>query len=250
MNLNHPIAKGNTANIYLSNHKIVKVFNDFLPNTESQKEANKQRYAYSCGLPVPEIYEVTTIKGKQAIVMEHVKGETLGDLFLKNKEQAAHYMNLSIEMQLNIHRIIPDNIEPMYDKLHGQIQAAPILNPIQKSQLLKLLESITYTNRLCHGDFHLFNLILADTNQVFVIDWVDASAGDIRADIYRTYLLYSQLSSELAEMYVQMYCEKSGLLRAEICQWAPIIAGARLAENVESENSQRLIRIVDNYLSQ
>lgn len=66
---------------------------------------------------------------------------------------------------------------------------------------------------------------------VKIIDWVDASSGDIRADVFRTYLLYSQNSVELAEMYLHIYCKKTGLLRDEIFQWAPIINAARLAES-------------------
>lgn len=246
MILGNPIARGNTAKIYLSDNKIVKVYNDFLPDTESINEANKQKYAYSCGLPVPKILEVTKINGEQAIIMEYVKGETLGDLMLKDKEQAEYYMSISVDMQLEIHSIIPDAIEPMYDKLYRQIETVNKLDKRQKSYLLKKLESFTYENRLCHGDFHLFNLIMTG-NQVVVIDWVDSSAGDIRADIYRTYLLYSQLSSELADTYLRLYCEKSGLLRSEVFQWAPIIAGARLSESVSSENSERLMEIINHY---
>jgi aminoglycoside phosphotransferase (APT) family kinase protein len=246
MNLGNPIARGNTAKIYLSDNKIVKVFNDFLPDTESINEANKQKYAYSCGLPVPEILDVTKINGEQAIIMEYVKGETLGDLMFKDKEQAEYYLKISVDMQLEIHSIIPDAIEPMYDKLYRQIETVNKLDKRQKSYLLKKLESFTYENRLCHGDFHLYNLIKTD-NQVVVIDWVDSTAGDIRADIYRTYLLYSQFSSELADMYLRLYCEKSGLLRSEVFQWAPIIAGARLSESVSSENSERLMEIINHY---
>ncbi len=246
MILGNPIARGNTSKIYLSDNKIVKVFNDFLPDTESINEANKQKYAYSCGLPVPEILEVTKINGEQAIIMEYVKGETLGDLMFKDKEQAEYYMNISVDMQLEIHSIFADAIEPMYDKLYRQIETVNKLDKRQKSYLLKKLESFTYENRLCHGDFHLFNLIKTD-NQVVVIDWVDSSAGDIRADIYRTYLLYSQFSSELADMYLRLYCENSGLLRSEVFQWAPIIAGARLSESVSSENSERLMEIINHH---
>ncbi|MFJ8067219.1 phosphotransferase [Psychrobacillus sp. NPDC096426] len=246
MILGNPIARGNTAKIYLSDNKIVKVYNDYLPDTESINEANKQKYAYSCGLPVPKILEVTKINGDQAIIMEYVNGETLGDLMLRDKEQAEYYMSISVDMQLRIHSIIPDAIEPMYDKLHRQIESVNTLDKRQKSYLLEKLGSFTYENRLCHGDFHLFNLIMTD-NKVVVIDWVDSSAGDIRADIYRTYLLYSQFSSELADMYLRLYCEKSGLLRSEVFQWAPIIAGARLSENVSSENSKRLMEIINHY---
>ncbi|PQD93619.1 aminoglycoside phosphotransferase [Pradoshia eiseniae] len=247
MNLGNPIARGNTAKIYLLDNKIIKVFNDFLPNTESINEENKQKYAYSCGLPVPKIFDVTKINGKQAIIMEYIKGITLGDLYLENKERAEYYMNISVDMQLEIHSIVPDTIESMDDKLHRQINTSPILNKRLKSYLLKELNSITFTNRLCHGDFHLFNLIKTE-NRMVVIDWVDSSSGDIRADVYRTYLLYSQFSSELAEMYMRIYCKKSGLLRSEILQWAPIVAGARLSETVLTENSERLMEIINTYL--
>ncbi|MFP3472522.1 hypothetical protein R0J90_20935, partial [Micrococcus sp. SIMBA_144] len=73
---------------------------------------------------------------------------------------------------------------------------------------------------------------------------VDSSAGDRRADVYRTYLLYSQVSKELANMYMRLYCEKSGLFKEEIFRWAPIIAAARLSERVSSEDPKRLLEIV------
>jgi len=70
MILGTPIAVGNTAKIYLHKNRIVKVFKDYLPELESSNEANKQKYAYSCGLSVPKILDVTEIDGKQAIIME------------------------------------------------------------------------------------------------------------------------------------------------------------------------------------
>src|SRR5699024_3945875 len=193
MNLGNPIAKGNTAKIYLDDNKVIKVFNDFLLDNEAKNEAKKQKYAYSCCLPVPKVLDITVISGRQAIIIDYIKGESLGDLFLKNKEQVENYLKTSVNMQLSIHSIIPDTIELMYDKLYRQIEAITMINERQKSCLLKQLESLTYENRLCHGDFHLFNLI-EKGNEVVVIDWADASAGDFRADVYRTYLLYSQFS--------------------------------------------------------
>ena len=60
MNLGTPIAVGNTAQIFLYENKIVKVFNDYLPHTEATYEANKQKYADSCGLSVPKIIDART----------------------------------------------------------------------------------------------------------------------------------------------------------------------------------------------
>jgi tRNA A-37 threonylcarbamoyl transferase component Bud32 len=243
MNLGSPTATGNTAKVYLYQNKIYKVFNESLPADESIKEAKKQQYAHSCGLHVPEIYDVTNLDGKQVIIMEHIKGKTIGDFLTDNMEKAEYYMDMSVDIQIGIHQIKAHSIELMSDKLRRQIEYAPELDHALKSALMRKLDSMTFEKTLCHGDFHLFNLILSENN-VTIIDWVDCSAGDRRADVYRTYHLYSQVSEDLAEMYMRLYCEKSGLSKDEIFQWAPIIAAARLSERVSSEDPKRLLEIV------
>ncbi|TBX74009.1 aminoglycoside phosphotransferase family protein [Bacillus mycoides] len=232
MNLGNPIAKGNTAEIYLCDNKVVKLFKEYLPNTESLYEAQKQKYAYSCGLHVPKVFEVTEIQGRQAIIMEYVEGESVGELLLNNLSKAEHYISICVSEQQKIHAISvsSDEIEPMKERLYRQITSVHNLDEKQKGNILKQLDSITFEPRLCHGDFHPFNLIMSN-DDVNIIDWVDASSGDIRADVFRTYLLYSQNSVALAEMYLHIYCKNTGLLRDEIFQWDPIISVARLAEN-------------------
>lgn len=246
MILGDPVAFGNTANIYLYENKVIKVFKDYLPHTEAPYEANKQRFAYSCGLPVPKVLDVTKIDGKQAIIMEYIKGKTIGELFFENMESADYYIGISIDIQQKIHQIQADSLESMFERFCRQLEVAPHLDKRHKEVLIKKLKSITYENRICHGDFHLLNLIMSD-EKVTIIDWVDASAGDIRADVCRTYLLYSELSPEVAELYLRLYCEKSGLQKDDILQWLPILAGARLTENVSSEMAEGLLEIVNHY---
>ncbi|MFD0771945.1 aminoglycoside phosphotransferase family protein [Bacillus sp. CGMCC 1.60114] len=248
MNLGNQIAMGNTAKIYLCDNKIVKVFKKHFHNTESLYEAKKQEYAYSCGLHVPKILEVTEIKSRQAIIMKYVKGKTVGDLLINNMELAEHYINICVNIQQKMHAVAVDSnlLEPMSEKLHRQIESVHNLDEKQKDKLLRKLDSMVFEPRLCHGDFHPFNLIMSNDN-VNIIDWVDSSSGDIRADVFRTYLLYSQYSVELAEMYLRLYCKNTGLSKDEVFQWAPIIAGARLSENVSSENIERLYKLVDQY---
>ncbi len=204
MVLGNPIAKGNTAEIYLYDNKIVKLFKEYLPDTESMNEAKKQKYAYSCGLPVPNVFEVTKIQNRQAIIMEYVKGENIGDLLLNNLNEAERYIGLCVNEQKKIHaiRVNTDGMEFMRQRLERQIKSGHKLDEKQKENILNMLHSIKFETRLCHGDFHPFNLILSKKN-VNIIDWVDASSGDIRADVFRTYLLYAQTSLELAEVYLK-----------------------------------------------
>ncbi|MEQ2528814.1 aminoglycoside phosphotransferase family protein [Robertmurraya yapensis] len=249
MNVGKPIAIGNTASLYLYENKIIKVFKDHLPPTEALNEAKKQEYAYSRGLPVPKIFEVTVLKSRPAIIMEYINGETLGDLLMNHIEEAKHYMDICVNEQQKLHVLVveSDSLEPMSEKLKRQIDDADVLDPKLKDALLKRLDTILFEPKLCHGDFHPFNVIMKD-EKAYVLDWVDSTSGDIRADVYRTYLLFSQSSSELAEKYMNKYCKNTGLSREEIFQWAPIIAGARLAENVSSEDNNRLMEIVLKYL--
>ncbi|ART75409.1 aminoglycoside phosphotransferase [Sutcliffiella horikoshii] len=245
MNLGEPIASGNTANIYFYENTIIKIFKDHLPDTEPEYEARKQRVAYGSGLRVPNIIDVKKVNGKQAIIMEYVDGKTLGELVTENMAQVESFLQKSVDIQIDIHTVLAESLEPMRNKLHRQIEAVEGLDEQVKTSLLMKLESMDVENRLCHGDFHLYNLIKSG-EEVFIIDWVDASAGDPRTDVCRTYILYTQVSVEMAELYLKLYCEKSGRGRKEILEWAPIIAAARLSENVATEDSNRLMKYISN----
>lgn len=51
------------------------------------------------GLPVPNVFEVAKIQNRQAIIMEYVKGENIGDLLLNNLNEAERYIGLCVNEQ-------------------------------------------------------------------------------------------------------------------------------------------------------
>ncbi len=238
-----PIATGNTADIYLNDAGYaVKVYKEGFPADEARKEADKQRYIHSLGIPVPEILALTSFNGRQGLIMEYIEGDTLGDLAMNKRILLHDYLATSIEIQMLIHEKEAPGLEPMRDKLARQLHDVSSMSSEVKVSLLKQVNQVSGT-KLCHGDFHLFNLVKTEDG-IRVLDWVDASSGDIRADVVRTYLLYAGFDQEIAAQYLSLYCEKSGLEREEILQWGPVIAGARLSENVPGEDAERLLEIV------
>ncbi|WP_424475493.1 aminoglycoside phosphotransferase family protein [Oceanobacillus kimchii] len=249
MKLGELIAKGNTADIYaMDDKKVVKLFKPDFPGVEAEKEASKQQFAKKCGLHVPKIFDVTIINNRQAIIMEYMNATPLGEYILGQTKTVEEIMLICVKVQQHIHQIaVKDHlIESMSEKLEYQITNNAVLNKKQKRDLLKELNKIDYTAYLCHGDFHPFNVLIDEKkDETIIIDWVDASAGDIRADVYRTYLLLSGSNQELADLYVNQYCSTSEITQDEVFQWGPIIAGARLFEVVPSENKQRLINVVN-----
>lgn len=137
MNLGQLIAKGNTADIYLREGKIFKVFHDHPPDTKAEYEASKQQIVYACGLPVPQVFAVSQLFGKQALVMEYVNGVTLGHLMQHDPAHAQIYLEQSIDLQIAMHSKSVFALESTKDKLTRQLQAATSLDETCRKSLLK-----------------------------------------------------------------------------------------------------------------
>lgn len=238
------IGSGAQADVYLFNNMAVKVLKPSYSKARACFEAEIQNKARETGLPVPAIYEVKEIDGRFAIFMEHVKGRTLGEIMLQDIDNAKEYLNEAIELQMKVHSVHADKLRPQKDVLKKKILSNDYLDDQRKQLLLKRLEVLNTDDRLCHGDFHVFNLINADGG-IVIIDWVDAVSGDALADICRSYLLYLMNNSYIAELYLEACCEKLNVPKCDIMQWLPVTAGARLEENVSEPEANRLLSMLD-----
>ncbi|GEN51028.1 phosphotransferase family protein [Alkalibacterium pelagium] len=243
-----PIASGNTADVYRSGEDIIKVFKDFLPDTEAEKEARKQRTAYSLLRNVPEVKEVTRTDGRQMIRMAYVEGKTLGEDFLSNPDKIEDLLLLSVKEQVRVQSYSVEGIEHMKVKLARQIGEANGIEETCRKNLLDKLSNMPMGNQLCHGDFHLFNVIQTEKG-CMIIDWVDATAGSPKADACRSYLLYLSYDRQIAQKYLDLYCSKSGVEKASVLEWLPILAAARLTESVPDKDREQLRSIVSESIS-
>lgn len=247
--LGNPVATGNTAHIYRLNEGVVKLFHSYLPADVAKYEGDKQRIAHAKGIAVPEVWEITEIEGQAALIMSYAEGKPIGEHMLEHAASLAHveqYFEIFVDQQIALHRLEGEPLEPMEQKLAAQLRRAARLEDKTKEVLLNKLGQMKYHKVVCHGDLHPHNILLAPDG-VTIIDWVDAAAGDLRADVYRTYLLIAGYSTQLAELYLQLYCSKTGLAYEEIFQWAAIIAGARLGEHHSPEEAERLLAIVKQF---
>lgn len=83
--------------------------------------------------------------------------------------------------------------------------------------------------KLCHGDFCPSNIIVGDDGKWYLVDWVHASQGNASADVARTYLLLSLKDKKIADMYMDLFCDKTGTEKRYVQGWLPIVAAAQLA---------------------
>ena len=128
---------------------------------------------------------------------------------------------------------------------------------------MSVLVDLPHGDRLCHGDFHLGNL-LGSWSTPFVIDWGDASQGDPIADVARTDLLlrlgelphgapahvksWHRLVGSLADRYLAAYRKRHPVDPEDLERWKVVWAAARLLEPIPAEHP-KLIRFLEQRLS-
>ena len=117
-----------------------------------------------------------------------------------------------------------------------------------KYELLQRLQGMKNHNKLCHGDFHPSNVIVTEDQSIYVIDWAHVTQGNASADAARTYLLFSIDKKEsLAEKYINLFAEKSGIEKSHIQRWIPIVAATQMTKNnpEEQEFLSKWINVMD-----
>ena len=238
------IGSGAQADVYLFDNKAVKIFKEAYAQADAHYEADIHERVYQLGLPVPRIYEVKKINGQMAIIMEYIEGVPLGTIMLNDMENINSYLKTSVNIQLDVNARKADGFPKLNDKLIKKIKNTPLLDDKTKNCLVKKADALEIENKLCHGDFHVLNLIKTFSD-IKIIDWMDASSGSAAADACRTYLLYLLYRNDVADLYMNMYCSESGINRDDVISWLPVVAGARLDENTTDKDIKLLLSLIN-----
>jgi hypothetical protein len=215
---------------------VIKIYPDGTGKQSAFREAGGLAALEGCALAVPVVTSVGSVDGRWAIVMS--KGPDTDD--------ADWPVGALASLHVQVHRLRAGRLGDLKLKLSADISAAALLSRTERSTLLGLLEHLPSGDRLCHGDFHPGN-ILGSPASPFIVDWVDASCGAPEADACRTYLLALNNMPRLAGPYLEAYSATSGRDPATILSWLPVVAGARLAENIPGEH-ESLLQLVQRSL--
>ena len=163
--------------------------------------------------------------------MSRVDGPTLAEAMKHQAGTLPAQLNRMARLQLQVHSHAATQFANLKMRLATNIHQASELSELRRRTLLAGLTAMPEGDRLCHGDFHPYN-IMGPFGREVLIDWPNASQGDPAADVCRTYVLLRSVSSELASAYVDAYSQVSGESRDAILSWLPFVAAARFAEGV------------------
>jgi aminoglycoside phosphotransferase (APT) family kinase protein len=261
-----PIASGRTADIYAWREgTVLKLFHVSCPSNWADQEFEINQAVYKAGLPVPAVEEVIHVDGRRGIIFERITGPTILD-HIKNKPwSVAACARLLASLHSKMHKLSLslDWLPYQRQELEGAINYAaglPTRLPEHlKQAALDKLKKLPDGNALCHGDFHLENVVLSPRGPV-ILDWMTAYRGEPAGDVARTYLIMSigdpppdamtrllviLLRKTCCTTYLKHYIKLSGIPLEHIQAWALPVAAARWAENIKGE-APYLLNIMEN----
>ncbi|MGL4337582.1 MAG: phosphotransferase [Turicibacter sp.] len=245
MELTKVVGTGAQATVYLCGDDAIKVFNEACSKTAIFYEALINSMIEQTHIRIPKTYEVVTVDHRLAIKMDYVRGVSLIDCLLKDPENSLTYVEKMVDLHIEIHKEVVELPFSFKQRLQNKIKLTDRLDTAQKETVLNTLDQLPEGKTLCHGDFHGYNILVCN-KEYWTIDWIDASYGCSNGDVCRTYMIYSIYAKEVADLYLTLYCNKSGKTRDEILAWLPVIAAARLSEKVEGELEQLMCWITSS----
>ena len=247
MKLDCTIAERIGKSLYRDGNRCIKVFDEDFSKSDVLNEALNQARIEETGLNIPKVLGVTMVDGKWAIVSEFIEGKTLAQLMAENEDKKDEYLNLLVDLQLDIHSKTCPHLNKLKDKMTGKIIQTD-LDAITRYDLHTRLESMPKHNKVCHGDFNPSNVIITADGTPYILDWSHATQGNASADAARTYLLF-WLAGDItgAKKYLDLFCEKSGTAKQYVQKWMPIVAASQSVKGNQNEREFLLswVNVVD-----
>ncbi len=169
------------------------------------------------------------------IRLEFIEGKTLAELMAEDSGRIDEYLELFVDLQLEMHSKKAPMLNKLKDKMNRKISETN-LDATTRYELHTRLEGMPKHTKVCHGDFNPSNIIVSNEGKAYIIDWAHATQGNASADVARTYLLFCLNGEEdTAKKYLDMFCAKSDTAKQYVQKWMPIVAASQSVKGNEEE---------------
>jgi tRNA A-37 threonylcarbamoyl transferase component Bud32 len=260
------IGKGRTADVFsLDNGQILKLYKNWMPASEVEKEFQVTLCAYNAGVSVPQPYEFIQQEDRFGIVSQRIYGTSLLQELQSNPQNVAGIARQLADLHVMINQTpAPIGLPGQFDQIIHKIHRTDALSDTEKAQIITHLHTLPQGDCLCHGDFHPDNVLITEKGPV-IIDWLTGTRGSAAGDFFRTIMIISTSAmpagippikavvldlfrSLLLRNYQQQYLQKLPIVPEELSRWKLPVLAARLMEvedyPAEKENILKQIHLL------
>jgi uncharacterized protein (TIGR02172 family) len=244
-----PFAIGNTAEVYDDKPGwVLKLFKDNYSREAVEYELRIHQAVQTAGIPVPQAgKDIIEIEGRFGICYEKVNGIPMARILEKKPWQLFAYARKLAQLHVQMHAqpMQAEGLPSFKERCAMKVRSVEGMPEDFRDKVLAALEKLPDGDRLCHGDFHVEN-VLVEGDRFYIIDWVDATIGSPVADVARTSIILLGAVNELPKVlgwllrwmhaiYLRQYTRLHPFDQEEYQHWLPVIAAGRLSEGLEGQ---------------
>lgn len=228
------LGSGKDAEVHEYGGRALKLYRFEDSKTAAFREAANLAHVERLALPAPRVHSVGEYSGRWGLVMDLASGPSFAAQMTTDQRAGC------VSEMARLHRLLHERpgagLPSLKMRLAENIRRVDHIDPASRERLLRQLDALPQGDRLCHGDFHPWN-IHGVAGDAMILDWLDAGCGHPTADVCRSYILIHSVDAALAADYIDAYVELTGVGAAEIMAWVPPTAAARLAEGIPAETT-------------
>jgi aminoglycoside phosphotransferase (APT) family kinase protein len=183
-----------------SKRQVLRAYPPYAKNSRAQREGIVQQYLHEKGFPTPKTPFICTDPKtivRPFIIMDFIEGETVEQYTKHDWNLGTDILNETFQ---NLHHIDPKPLRKRYKKVgipekdytwlcqYSDLAASNVewINPAL--EWIKENEP-QHDYSICHGDYHLRNVIVDRGVVRGVVDWVNVSIDDPLRDVASTYVM-------------------------------------------------------------
>ena len=257
------IADGREAEMFAwGEGTILRLLRDPGGQSRAQREAAAMKAAADRGVRVPAVHGLTTVMGRPGLIMERIEGPDLLTLVGRRPWIVFSIGPICGEVHARLHAAgASSRIRALRETLRQRIESSGRVPDYLAEFAVEILEGLPDGDRLCHGDFHPGNVLMAGETPV-VIDWTNATRGDPAGDVARSLVLfrlgqpppgsptlvrYLRLvgSKIVTSAYLRAYRRVRPLDMGLVDRWEVVQAAARLAAEPIAGEERPLLRLLE-----
>jgi len=194
------LGRGAKGDVYrYDDELVIKVFNQKNTYHDVEQEIAQSRKAFILGIPTAISFGIVSVGDRYGAMYELVESDTLSGCIAKAPGQVEIYAKIMAELAQTIHSIEvtdEDGFSDVSERYLNYVRSGIAYeNEALAEKCIKLIEGISHSDTLVHGDFHSGNVFLQN-GEPLLIDMDRVATGHPIAEISDMYYFYVVLGED------------------------------------------------------
>ena len=203
------LGRGAKGDVYrYDDELVIKVYNQNNTYHDVEREIALARKAFVLGLPTAISFGIVDVGDRYGSMYELVDSETVSSCIARNPGQVETYAKIMAELAHTVHAVAvtkDDGFQDVSETLLDRVRRCVAPEDAALARRCEMLiEAVSPSNTLIHGDFHTGNVFLQN-GEPLLIDMDRVSRGHPiveLSDLYVTYMLLGEDEPAVVENFM------------------------------------------------